>query len=120
MKKRNGFISISIIYSFFLVFMLMLLLILSSFINARMRLNIYKKDVKQSEAAENQDVYLADYIKSHTSENANGEYRFTGTNPNNFIRFNSELWRIIGLVKVQNCLDYDINDISGVFRCTNY
>ena len=120
MKKRNGFISISIIYSFFLVFMLMLLLILSSFINARMRLNIYKKDVKQSEAAENQDVYLADYIKSHASENANGEYRFTGTNPNNFIRFNSELWRIIGLVKVQNCLDYDINDTSGVFRCTNY
>ncbi len=29
------------------------------------------------------------------------EYRFGGANPNNYISFNDELWRIIGLVNVQ-------------------
>ena len=29
------------------------------------------------------------------------EYRFGGTNPNNYVRFNGEIWRIIGLVNVK-------------------
>ena len=29
------------------------------------------------------------------------EYRFGGANPNNYVRFNNEIWRIIGLVNVK-------------------
>ena len=29
------------------------------------------------------------------------EYRYAGTNPNNYVRFNNEIWRIIGLVNVK-------------------
>ncbi len=29
------------------------------------------------------------------------EYRYAGKNPNNYVRFNNELWRIIGLVNVE-------------------
>lgn len=32
----------------------------------------------------------------------NEEYRYTGANPNNYIMFNNELWRIIGLVNTPN------------------
>ena len=30
------------------------------------------------------------------------EYRYAGANPNNYVRFNNEIWRIIGLVNVKN------------------
>ena len=29
------------------------------------------------------------------------EYRYAGTNPNNYVEFNNEIWRIIGLVYVK-------------------
>ena len=29
------------------------------------------------------------------------EYRYAGVNPNNYVRFNNEIWRIIGLVNVE-------------------
>ncbi len=29
------------------------------------------------------------------------EYRYAGTNPNNYVSFNNEIWRVIGLVNVQ-------------------
>ncbi len=42
--------------------------------------------------------------EDYTGEEAgwkNTEYRFAGSNPNNYITFNEELWRIIGLVNVK-------------------
>ena len=100
MKKQNGFISISIIYSFFIVFMLLLALIMTSYVNTRLRLNIYKKDIKKTYAG--QETYLYDYVKSKAtlvtrSDNAK-DYRYTGSSANNFVLFNGELWRIIGAV----------------------
>ncbi len=29
------------------------------------------------------------------------EYRYAGINPNNYVTFNNEIWRIIGLVNVK-------------------
>lgn len=60
----------------------------------------------------NKSDYLASKIvKSNTTEvtstNDNGgtdiSYRYTGKNPNNYVWFNNELWRIIGLIPV--CLE---------------
>ena len=59
MKKKNGFISISIIYSFFLVFMLLLVLIMASYVNNRTSLNIYKKDIKVRIAKNSSNLNLA-------------------------------------------------------------
>lgn len=37
------------------------------------------------------------YLKSATTQlKANTEYRYIGQNPNNYIKFNNEIWRIIG------------------------
>ena len=49
------------------------------------------------------------YEVFHNTEDTKGmdagwqqaEYRFAGANPNNYVYFNKELWRIIGLVNVQ-------------------
>ena len=51
MIKKNGFISISIVYSFFVVFMLLLVLIMASYVNNRNSLNVYKKDIKANLAS---------------------------------------------------------------------
>ena len=44
------------------------------------------------------------YSTTHTSDSKT-DYRYAGSNPNNFIEFNDELWRIIGIMPV----DYDTN-----------
>ena len=49
------------------------------------------------------------YEVTHSAEETEGidvgwqtkEYRYAGLNPNNYVSFNSELWRIIGLVNVK-------------------
>ena len=49
------------------------------------------------------------YEVTHSEEETSGmdigwqtkEYRFAGKNPNNYVTFNNELWRIIGLVNVK-------------------
>ncbi len=65
-------------------------------------------------------VLAIDYIKNiPTIENGDGlykvshdvseidkgwnqeEYRYAGTNPNNYVKFNNEIWRIIGVVNVK-------------------
>ena len=38
-------------------------------------------------------------VESKANTNANG-YRYSGTNPNNYIWFNNEMWRIIGSIPV--------------------
>lgn len=49
--KKKGFISISIIYSFFIVFLLLLVLTLSTYITNRYSFGIYTKDEKKYHAA---------------------------------------------------------------------
>lgn len=52
-KSKNGFIAISIIYSFFLVFVLLILLIISTLIANRNNDNIYILDIKNRLATQN-------------------------------------------------------------------
>ncbi len=44
--KKNGFISVSIVYSFLISFLLILALILASYANNRINLNKYKNQIK--------------------------------------------------------------------------
>ena len=55
-------------------------------------------------------VYGAGYIESLLSSNPNtmnnddpdGNVRYMGANPNNYVKFNNELWRIIGVFDVKS------------------
>ncbi len=47
MKNNKGFIAISLIYSFFLVFLVTLLMIMNSYVHNRVLLNSVKKDTQQ-------------------------------------------------------------------------
>ena len=102
MKRKNGFISISMIYSFFIIFLLLLSLIMTSYVNTRIRLNIYKKDIKKSYSIK--ETVLYDKIIGLNSstiykdDTKNIGYRYIGTDPNNYISFNNEIWRIVGAI----------------------
>lgn len=47
MRKKNGFIAISVIYSFFAVFLVLLLIIVSSYIENRTSFDFYKTSIKE-------------------------------------------------------------------------
>lgn len=120
MMKKNGFISISIIYSFFVVFMLLLLLIMQTYVNNRFNFNIYKNDIRKKitdtyNPYQNSGLFK-DYISSLVSTtssqtgwkvvNENG-IRYQGKTPDNYVNFNGEKWRIVGI------FDNDTHGISG-------
>lgn len=65
----------------------------------------YSKDGSQDSGNDNVVFSINDYTSS-TSQVDVG-YRYQGTNPNNYVAFNGELWRIIGIV------DDDSHGISG-------
>ena len=47
-------------------------------------------------------LYKVEHNVSEISTDWNKtEYRYVGTNPNNYVKFNNEIWRIIGLVNVK-------------------
>ncbi len=48
-------------------------------------------------------LYAVSHDVSEISEDWNKtEYRYAGSNPNNYVSFNNEIWRVIGLVNVKN------------------
>ncbi len=54
--------------------------------NTTMSYNYYKK------------IPISDIIKQNTNNTNNDDYRYTGIDVNNYVTFNGELWRIIGIV----------------------
>ena len=130
MKNNKGFLSISVVYSFFIVFLALLLFIVSSYVNNRTLLSKVKDDIK-GEAETILSNNFRDYIIStvnsdstlnyHNSSLSNGakdnSYRYSGLNPNNYVCFaydqnntsvcndptnNSDyLYRIIGIFEVR-------------------
>lgn len=128
MKKKNGFISISIIYTFFLVFLMTLIFIISRYTDARVLLKVVKNDAKESlDIAKNNyhnncndnslscivaKTYNTDSnLYFHNSLLLNGandlSYRYAGSNPNNYVCFGASsscpltnMYRIIGLFKI--------------------
>ena len=44
---------------------------------------------------------------------ATTEYRYQGSNPNNYIKFNEELWRIVGVFEVQTPVRDENNNVTS-------
>ncbi len=126
-KKKNGFIATSLIYSFFLIFLMVLLSIVATYSHNRIILSELKKSISNNLSnyiingvnnIEEGSSNFSDYLKSkidhneieefghgntnQTGGNALDSYRFVGTNPKNYVLFNNELWRIIGVFSVNN------------------
>lgn len=136
--KKNGFISITVIYSFFLVFLSLMLFIVTNMITNRNLLDNLKKEIKNDIT----DSNLVRYLMNHSDElnlvkhDDNLEYglndgslRYTGTNPSNYLKFknDSKVFRIIGVIngKVKvidigknNTLSYD-NTLTNVYINTS-
>lgn len=128
MKNNRGFIAISVVYSFILVFLMIMLIVLSTYYNNRAAFNIYKDNIKVKAALgytfENETTtYLYEEVKKQadlTSSSASGvrlddssygSYRYFGKTPSNYICFgkagnncNDEryLFRIVGIFKESN------------------
>ena len=109
--NKKGFISTTTVYSFFLVFLLMLLFIVNNLVSNRTLLNGIKEKIKDEIAISSFASYIINEVYTTDGENglyyhdadlANGandnNYRYSGSNPNNYVKFNNELWRIIGVI----------------------
>lgn len=109
MKSKKGFMSISIVYSFLILFLLLMFSIVVSYSN---RVNMISSLVGESRAIlkkvekevnlgrEMVDVILETNPVVTSGDglwNLEGERIFRGSNPNNFVLFNDTLWRIIKL-----------------------
>ena len=57
----------------------------------------YSKDSSTSNKPDNVVFYLQIGTYNENIQNVNAGYRYEGKNPNNYIYFNNELWRIIGV-----------------------
>lgn len=111
MKNNKGFISVTVIYAFFLVFLTLMLYIVTNMTVNRNLLNNMKKTIKNELNDSNFSRYLINHyeedniklIKLNSTNYTYGiddnSYRFTGANPNNYVKFkdSNELYRIIGI-----------------------
>ena len=59
MKKKNGFIATSLIYSFFLVFITLFLTIIADYLQNKVLLNTIESDIKEDI---NKTKYITDFI----------------------------------------------------------
>lgn len=119
--KKNGFISISVVYSFFFIFLMMLLFIVNNLINDRVLLSKIKEQVKTEIAETNFAQYLINNYdedglnlvyhdgtilndsKSFAVDAKDYSYRYSGANPNNYVCLkdtcnNNDLFRVIGVI----------------------
>lgn len=138
MKNNKGFISSAIVYSFFFIFLALLLLILNSYISNRRLVNTMKNKIIEENA-----VFLARHIIKTVPKVTNGvglyyhngsiknsiisngpvldanddSYRYAGKSPNNFVCF--------GTTSKETCLLNNENKqkylyrIIGVFKNAN-
>lgn len=114
MKNNKGFISVTVIYAFFLVFLTLMIYIVTNMTVNRNLLNNMKKAVKNDLNDASFARYLINrydedninFIKLNSNDYTYGiddnSYRFTGSDPDNYVKFdeNSEkVYRIIGIFK---------------------
>lgn len=131
MKNKRGFLSISVVYSFFVVFLALLLFIVNNFINNRMLLDNMETKIKEDIS----DMTFARYLTNHSEElglvhhnsrlengASDNSYRYVGANPNNYITFNNELYRIIGVIDGKVRIIKNASSISSPVstKDTNY
>lgn len=136
---KKGFMSTTMVYSFFLLFLMMLLFIVENLVNNRTLLNNIKSEIKEDVS----DSTLKRYLINHSAElglvqlndnlvnsNLDYSYRYTGDNPSNYICFGTDdevcsidnLYRIIGVIdgKVKIIKDSSIGPIALDETATNH
>ncbi len=136
---KKGFMSTTMVYSFFLLFLMMLLFIVENLVNNRTLLNNIKSEIKEDVS----DSTLKRYLINHSAElglvqlndnlvnsNFDYSYRYTGDNPSNYICFGTDdevcsidnLYRIIGVIdgKVKIIKDSSIGPIAFDETATNH
>lgn len=136
---KKGFMSTTMVYSFFLLFLMMLLFIVENLVNNRTLLNNIKSEIKEDVS----DSTLKRYLINHSNElglvqlndnlvnsNLDYSYRYTGDNPSNYICFGTDdevcsidnLYRIIGVIdgKVKIIKDSSIGPIAFDETATNH
>ncbi len=104
MKNNKGFIATSLILTFFLLFCALLL---NTIRNYNFNQNLIDKldDIKFEQT---KITKLTNYIENQYNVNASSNglekdttpdlnIRYVGANPKNYVKFNDELWRIIGI-----------------------
>ena len=84
-----------------------------------MSYNIFSDYIaKLYDDGEKTEVVLDDKVKVNVNTNKgimldnNGEYRYYGVNPNNYVLFNDELWRIVSVSDTY----YDNHDLKAIKR----
>ncbi len=102
MKKNKGFISITLIYSFFLVFLTLILSIVTGFVNTRNLLNSLKDSIISDIADTNFTKYLINHSEDIGLLRYEGLYKFVGDSASNYVCLvsacaESEMYRIIGI-----------------------
>lgn len=111
--NKKGFLSTSMVYSFFLVFLLLLLFIVADLINSRTLVSRISNEIKESIYSSSLSGYLINEFDSlglvyHNNllENSlnDNSYRYVGSNPNNYVCLGGNcsdednLYRIIGVI----------------------
>lgn len=135
--NKKGFISVTVIYSFFLIFLTMMMLIIVNMVTNRNLLNNIKKTIK----TELSDSNMANYLLNRSNElglvlKNDNSYRYVGSNPNNYIKFNNEVYRIIGVIggrvkiirtntinqvySTDGFNDYDLSTVNSYVNTTFY
>lgn len=112
--NKKGFLSTSLVYSFFLVFLMLLLFIVTNLINNRLLVSRINNQIKEDIYSDEFNYYLINLAKDESNniiyqnyiDSFNDySYRFVGANPNNYVCFGSDtnpcpsdnLYRIIGI-----------------------
>ena len=99
MKNNKGFISVTVIYAFFLVFLTLMLYIVTNMTVNRNLLNNMKKTIKNELNDSNFSRYLINHYEedniklirlnstNYTYGIDDNSYRFIGANHNNYVKF---------------------------------
>lgn len=140
--NKKGFLSTSLVYSFFLVFLMLLLFIVSNLINNRILVTRINNQIKEDIYSDEFNYNLINLAKDKNSnlvyqnkEDSFNDYsyRFVGENPNNYVCFGSNtspcpsnnLYRMIGiidgnikLIKYEPIKNFAIDLESGEYSST--
>ncbi len=123
MKKKNGFIAISIIYSFFLCFVMLMMGMLANYSHSKMILNktnaplTFNQDSRLSTKIIENNPLKDDFVKDFTKgfpnssttpdditkgsglysvdDNDGKSYYFRGAVENNYVNFAGKIWRVV-------------------------
>lgn len=136
---KKGFLSTSMVYSFFLIFLMVLIFIVANLINNRTLVSRINSDIKESIYSSNFSGYLInndiDNLVYHNNDELNdNSYRFVGDANNNYVCFATDitpcpaenLYRIIGvidgkvkLIKDTPITNFAIDEVTSIYSATD-